>query len=433
MNRKAIAVAGIGLALALAACSAIIGTRDLVLESADGGGPTADSGPPPPVTDAPVGTDAPVPPSDAQPPPDTDSGDAAPPPCGGADLQGDSKNCGTCGHDCLGGACSAGMCQPIPLAANQPQGPSGIALSATSVYWSNYNSWQILAVPKDGGAITIVAHDATDGGEVAAPGNVQTDDKYVYWVDYEDNSDPTNAGRIARCPLVGCDGGPSQVIVTNLYYPSTMSVDDAGIYWSDLRYYVSRANKSDGGVRILALSGGQIDSLALDTSYVYWADETGAVNRALKDAGGPDGSTYSTLFVSGANYFYPYGLAVDGINVYFANDSDPDGLIQVMPNTGPGSGQPPTFAGSLHRPISIALDATNVYWIDVGTDPGDGGPPFTDGTIMMCPKAGCPASGPTVLAQAQGQPQQIVVDDKAIYWTLYGTTQNGGGVMKLAK
>ncbi|HEX7508686.1 MAG TPA: hypothetical protein VF550_18080, partial [Polyangia bacterium] len=31
------------------------------------------------------------------------------------DLLSDPKNCGTCGHDCLGGACSAGACQPVAV------------------------------------------------------------------------------------------------------------------------------------------------------------------------------------------------------------------------------------------------------------------------------------------------------------------------------
>jgi hypothetical protein len=35
------------------------------------------------------------------------------------DLSNDGKNCGKCGHDCLGGACSSGTCQPVVLASNQ--------------------------------------------------------------------------------------------------------------------------------------------------------------------------------------------------------------------------------------------------------------------------------------------------------------------------
>src|SRR5204863_597521 len=32
------------------------------------------------------------------------------------DLTSDAKNCGTCGHDCLGGTCMEGQCQPVLIA-----------------------------------------------------------------------------------------------------------------------------------------------------------------------------------------------------------------------------------------------------------------------------------------------------------------------------
>jgi hypothetical protein len=34
--------------------------------------------------------------------------------CG--NVQTDPANCGYCGHDCLGGGCTAGVCQPVVLA-----------------------------------------------------------------------------------------------------------------------------------------------------------------------------------------------------------------------------------------------------------------------------------------------------------------------------
>ena len=41
--------------------------------------------------------------------------------CGGAcvNLDSDPGNCGECGHDCLGGSCSAGTCEPIELATGK--------------------------------------------------------------------------------------------------------------------------------------------------------------------------------------------------------------------------------------------------------------------------------------------------------------------------
>src|ERR1700722_18381747 len=47
-------------------------------------------------------------------------------PCG--DTQGSPSNCGRCGHDCLGGACSMGACQPIALVASDSgASPYGLA------------------------------------------------------------------------------------------------------------------------------------------------------------------------------------------------------------------------------------------------------------------------------------------------------------------
>jgi hypothetical protein len=100
-----------------------------------------------------------------------------------------------------------------------------------------------------------------------------------------------------------------------------------------------------------------------------------------------------------------------------------------------GLGAPKTYAATEHNPFDVAVDATTVYWVDVG--PNSSGDPqnpvFTSGTIMSCPRAGCPAAGPTVLAQNLAWPQTIRVDDTAIYWVLFGNNANDGAVMRLAK
>jgi hypothetical protein len=36
----------------------------------------------------------------------------------GPDLETDPHDCGVCGHDCQGGDCAAGRCQPFVLAEN---------------------------------------------------------------------------------------------------------------------------------------------------------------------------------------------------------------------------------------------------------------------------------------------------------------------------
>ena len=55
---------------------------------------------------------------------------------GCVDLLTDPANCGTCAHDCLGGACLNGNCQPIEVASAQSY-PFGLALDSNDLYWIN--------------------------------------------------------------------------------------------------------------------------------------------------------------------------------------------------------------------------------------------------------------------------------------------------------
>src|SRR5579859_7451290 len=130
----------------LAGCRAVLGIEDgTPLPDAggiDGGG-----------TDA--ATD--VTPADA-PPPDA-SGDANP--CG-ADLRNDPVNCGACGHDCLGGECSAGRCQPVTLSVGI-EGTETVldfAIDASFIYYLfvyNIADHSVMKIPLAGGSPVMVS------------------------------------------------------------------------------------------------------------------------------------------------------------------------------------------------------------------------------------------------------------------------------------
>jgi hypothetical protein len=89
----------------------------------------------------------------------------------------------------------------------------------------------------------------------------------------------------------------------------------------------------------------------------------------------------------------------------------------------------------------ITTDATNVYWTATGPDtgPSNGNSLYLTGYVATCPKTGCPAAGPILLATGLHNPYGIVVDDTAIYFTIDGnsppgdTAPNEGSVMKIAK
>lgn len=109
----------VGLA-AMAACGEVLPSVDPA--------PTGDGGNdgPPVVDDSATGVDAP------------------PPTCVDVDTMEDSKHCGRCNHDCLGGTCVSGKCQPVALATATKAVP-WLVLDTTRVIWGT-------GLPELGGA-----------------------------------------------------------------------------------------------------------------------------------------------------------------------------------------------------------------------------------------------------------------------------------------
>lgn len=60
-------------------------------------------------------------------------GDEPAPAC--VDTKSDGRNCGSCGHECLGGSCVDGACQPVEIGHTEDAPVKSIALSATRVFW----------------------------------------------------------------------------------------------------------------------------------------------------------------------------------------------------------------------------------------------------------------------------------------------------------
>jgi hypothetical protein len=421
------------LVAALTACSALIGTRDLELTTDDDAGTS-------PANDGGAGVDSGdhvdgAPGKDGAIDVSADAPNDAPPVTCQADLQADPAHCGRCGHGCLGGACKAGVCQPVVLAQGQNE-PAGIAVDATRVYWSNYGGWTIMAANKDGTSAVVLAHDAE--GNVASPWEVAVDNGVVYWANHMLNKkfgDPLNPGRIAKCAATGCNQ-IGTVVATDLHYPDTVAVDDARVFWTEAYgHVVGRANKADGtqAGSLVALPD-QGNSVNLDATHVYFTT-SGLVGRIAKDAPFVDGGApYQTIYADSS--LTAYGVIADAVNVYWAVDANP-GLIQFAPKTGlTGGATPSVLAGSQLQPYDIALDDANVYWTSFGVNSDTNGDfDFLDSTISMCPKAGCPASGPIVLATKQHHAHHIAVDKDAVYWTNKGQYNNAtaGSVMKVAK
>jgi hypothetical protein len=412
----------------LAACSAIIGTRDLTLVDGDAGpGTFPDGGP---MKDGTVGSE------DSGGTKGEDSGDGAQPSgdasCG-ADLQTDPANCGACGHDCIGGACLAGQCQAWTLVPGV-FGSAEIALDATNIYWSGYSNGQILRAAKDGTGVTVLV---TESG--TQPIGTTIDDTNVYWVDGE------NPGSVQSIPKSGGDGGATYLTPANLETPLSVAVDSQNIYWAE--YYgnaIGRANKLDGGGFGYIATGlnSPFAVTAGDASVFFGTQDT--VGRVPGDwpsvaTTDDDAGPFATIFTSST--LYVSGMTLAGPDVYWSEANAP-GAVVSAPQSGLGSGVPIAIASNETYPWNVAVDATNVYWTAEGPNSAaSSNDPdlFVAGYVATCPIAGCPSSGPKMLATGLHNPRGIAVDDVAVYFTIFGNATGPfdppteGSVMKIAK
>jgi hypothetical protein len=127
----------------------------------------------------------------------------------------------------------------------------------------------------------------------------------------------------------------------------------------------------------------------------------------------------------------PTAIAVDATHVYWANVGTlADAGGGIISGTGSivktpvGGGVPVTLASGQALPTGIVVDATNVYW----TNEGDSDPSSAPvGTVMSVPLGGGAA---ITLASGQSMPQSIAVDATSVYWTNESSMLEGmGGVL----
>ena len=360
--------------------------------SGDGGGNA--------IAEAAVGSDAvadaPGTPSEAGPP----LSDGAP-----CDTQSDTHNCGACGHDCLGGQCMAGVCQPVVLWPGDSGGggqPYDLAQDDAYLYWTDISNHTVLRTSKTTGAtIDLVPSSFTS----LFPRGISVDDAgAVYWGDMSE---------IWRCAKTGCTSDPVDVVSTGLDGVYSLAVDDVALYWSENSTEILSAHKFGTGESPSVLWEGDAsaNAVATDGTRVYFTADDGLLRGMLVDGG-------AGFSIGTAGSAASLGVTLNGGVVYWTIEDPAHGQVMGASTT---DLSPYGIAAQQQYPTWVASDGTSVFWLTFSG---------VDSTINGCAIETC---NPTALATSPS-PHALAVDDVAIYWTdTEALGPANGAIFKLAK
>ncbi len=325
----------------------------------------------------------------------------------------DPQNCGTCGHDCAGGACQAGSCVRLPhgvLVTGQSSPALSIATDGTSVYWLNqgpfsgpggkiggsYVDGQVMKCAIGGcknNPVVLAAGWTQPGGLPQVPSALALDSSGVFW---------TGGGLVMSCGLGGCACKPT-VLTTDSTDPTGVTVTAGHAYWTqyDDELVMSCPSMGCSGSPT-TMASGQVGPMGTtsDAANFYWTNYNGALMRCSLPScvGGP---TMVWRAAAGSLDAQTVGVAVDATNLYWTNGQPgPDGSVLQCAKASCES-TVTRLASKRSAPWAIAVDATSVYWTE-------------EGGVYKCAIGGCGGS-PSQLASSAGR--AIAVDGVNVYFS----------------
>lgn len=316
--------------------------------------------------------------------------------CPNVNAATDPKNCGACGHDCLGGACAGGACQPFRIGVLDASATS-IAVNDSGVYWVVQSGNAVLECPPEGcaGKPAVLAGALTNTVDVVDVGGTLAvlDDQ-----DLQAVTTPAGAS-VAIYPSLG----------NTIFGSSGLCTDGEGHAYfitSNGTPYVDRILIDGGGVLRLATIS-NISTIGCGAGHVLWEVNNGIDTiyscEEPADCGAPAQITPGS---SGGETH----IAATADQAYFTRRQP--GTLNRCSVAGCFA---PTVLYTGYDLNGVAVDGTYVYFTS-----GKGG------IVARCNQDGCGGDSLHHLAESQINPHALVIDDKAIYWATDSLPAGGG-------
>lgn len=317
----------------------------------------------------------------------------------------DARNCGACGHDCAGGVCADGKCQPYVVVSDTNASYASLVMDDTNLYFTDANSATLnqTAIGGGGSVEPLFTNDRTLG----IPKDLVLFGGFIYFL--EISSGTTDSGIVARCPVAtGCPADGAEDMVSQLDSPLAFAVEPTS------GAIVVGTAGADGDV-VLCQSPPCINAeYTRPIQHQTNINQVGIVGTTIAwSTSGPFATglgqmavltTDGTRVIQTASGIFDFTLTAD--HVFYGT---PSTLIEAA--TFDGQKSP---LGSSQSITNIATDGTNVYWTD-----------FANGIVWQ----GSLAAGTqgTQFASHQAGPVYVTADKKSVAWS------NGSSILRVVK
>lgn len=346
----------------------------------------------------------------------------------------DPDNCGGCGHDCLGGKCSSGTCEPVIVGSSTRTGPvwkermyavglnNDINVFDTSLgdAWTKHGHVSVPPIDPD-----VEPYQYSSWVTLA-----NVDDSGIYAVSYR--SVDEHHEKTGKLHVISLAGGEAEAIAdgdiandvaldaSNAYFRMYQPVSDGAR--EEALYSVP---KKGGSPKLIASLGDvpladgkfsfdEVRELVVSNGYLYvlvWSGGT-QLNDTKGIARVPIGGGSLTTVVDAPN---PHRLAVTGDDLVWVEGTS---TLSLMTKKSGKEKALLTKLPSTVDPESILTDAKSVYFVD----------PYNKGLQRVDRSTGKVST----LAQYPGEKLTgLVQSDKALYWLVVGDAATH--LMRLAK